>query len=507
MYRIFQPLIIALLALALAVGTPAFAKDAEAAPTTTSDPNIPIDELDIIAAPMTVDELKVEADGWKALVKKAAEDVADAKLRIKRADANQKKAEEKAKVAEGKKAEAEAKPEDTRTEEAHAGAEQAQAETVADKADGKKDTAMDELTELRGVRTGLIDRLDIILQRINQKIGLDENGKEKEDVAGYRRYIDAVGGIKLDISDTESAVTSIKGWLLSKDGGLRWLINIATFLSILVAFWILAGLLSRATRKALAVSGNSSVLLSEFLTGMVRRIVVVVGIIVALSALEVNIGPLLAVIGAAGFVVAFALQDTLGNFASGIMLMLYRPFDVNDTVEVAGISGKVKSLNLVSTTITTFDNKRMVVPNTKIWGDIITNATGTGTRRVDMSFGIAYDDDVGLAKKVLEEIVTAHPKVLKDPEPVIQMHELADSSVNFICRPWSATADYWSVYWDITRSVKDRFDAEGLSFPFPQRDVHLYQEAAPAETDSHKDRQDTERGADQMGLEEHDGAD
>ena len=481
-----KTLLIAALAIGLASGISAQAKDAAPKPVTTTDPTIPLDELDIIAAPMTVDELKAEADSWKGLVKKAAEDVAEAKLRIKRADKQRKDAEEKADEAE----------QDGSTTTA------TKDEATAEKQDQAKSAAMDELTALRGKRTALIDRLDIILQRINQKIGLDENGKEKEDVLGYRRYIDAVGGIKLDVTDAESAFASISGWLFSKDGGLRWAINIATFLGILIAFWILSGLLSRATRKALRVGGNKSTLLENFLVGMVRRVVMIVGIIVALSALEVDIGPLMAVIGAAGFIVAFALQDTLGNFASGIMLMLYRPFDVDDVVEVAGIMGKVKSLNLVSTTITTPDNKRMVVPNNKIWGDIITNATGTGTRRVDMTFGIAYDDDVGHAMEVLKDIVASHPKVLKDPAPVIQMHELADSSVNFVCRPWTNTKDYWGVYWDITRSVKDRFDKEGLSFPFPQTDVHLYRESnTPAQADSHRDgNRNSSEAAAQMGL-------
>ena len=503
MSRSTKSLFIALLALGLIAANPATAKDATPAAITTADPTIPMDELDIIAAPMTVDELKAEADGWKALVKQAAEKVAEAKLRIKRASNKQKAAEEKADVAEQAQQQAEEKPQDTTTEEAKAEAEKQQAEAVAEEADEKKDVAMDELTALRGERTALINRLDIILQRINQKIGLDEKGKEKEDVAVYRRYIDAVGGIKLDTSDAESMVSSLQGWLFSKDGGMRWAINIAIFLGILIAFWILAGLLSHATRKALSIGGNQSVLLESFLVGMVRRITIAVGIIVALSALEVNIGPLLAIIGAVGFVVAFALQDTLGNFASGIMLMMYRPFDVNDIVEVAGIMGKVKSLNLVSTTITTPDNKRMVVPNNKIWGDIITNATGSATRRVDMTFGIDYGDDIGHAKQVLKDIVAAHPKVLKDPAPVVQMHELADSSVNFVCRPWTNTPDYWSVYWDITRTVKERFDAEGLSFPFPQRDIHVYQETtATTSKDSHSDKQDSDRAGEQMGLEE-----
>jgi len=519
---------LALLALSFIGMTPASAADSKttAKALTTADPGIPTEELDTILAPMTVDELTVEADGWLALVKKAAEQVAETKLAIMHQNKAQKAAEKKAKEAEKTIKEAEKKTEGTtaketpektvaqdkdkdkeeppvKIEQKHA--EVAKAEAVADKADKKKDVVLDQLTEIRAERTGLIDRLDIVLGRINQKLGLDDKGKEKPEVLKYRRYIDAVGGIKLDVSDAESAIASIKGWLFSKDGGLRWLINLSTFVAIVVAFWFVAILLARATRKALGIGGNSSVLLTEFLVGMVRRIVVAIGIIVGLSALEVNIGPLLAVIGAAGFVVAFALQDTLSNFASGIMIMFYQPFDVDDFVEVAGISGKVKSLNLVSTTITTVDNKRMVVPNNSIWGNIITNATGSLTRRIDMTFGIGYDDDIGKAKSVLEQIVADHPKVLEQPEPVIQLHELADSSVNFVCRPWTRTSDYWSVYWDITREVKERFDAAGISIPFPQRDIHIYQEkTTAAKADSHTDTEDTNRGADQMGLEQHD---
>ncbi len=465
-----------------------------AAPTTTADPKIPVDELDIIAAPMTVDELKVEADHWLALVKQAAENVAQAKLRIKRQNQQRKEADARAEAAE-------------ETIEAGSGGQpeaekaQAVAEAEAQRADEKKDLALDELTAFRAERTALIDRLDVILARINQKIGLEENGKEKPEVLVYRRYIDAVGGIKLDVSDAETAASSIMGWAMSKEGGLRWAINIATFLAILIAFWLLSRILRRATHKALAVTGNESRLLTDFIVGMVGRVVMFVGLLVGLAALEVNIGPLLAVIGAAGFVVAFALQNTLGNFASGIMIMLYRPFDVDDVVEVAGIIGKVRSLNLVSTTITTPDNKRMVVPNNEIWGNIITNATGTDERRVDMVFGIGYEDDIGKAKQVLESIVADHSLVLSDPKPVIQLHELADSSVNFICRPWVKTGDYWTVYWDVTRSVKDRFDAEGISIPFPQRDVHVYHEQKSlAKPDSHKDSGSTSSGSEQMGL-------
>ena len=158
------------------------------------------------------------------------------------------------------------------------------------------------------------------------------------------------------------------------------------------------------------------------------------------------------------------------------MILIYRPYDVDDFVEVTGASGLVKRMNLVSTTILTFDNQTLVVPNSKIWGDVIKNVTAQKERRVDLVFGIGYDDDIELAEKVLAEIISAHEKVLSDPEPMIKLHTLADSSVNFVVRPWTKTENYWDVYWDLTREVKLRFDREGISIPFPQRDVHLYSE-------------------------------
>jgi small conductance mechanosensitive channel len=159
------------------------------------------------------------------------------------------------------------------------------------------------------------------------------------------------------------------------------------------------------------------------------------------------------------------------------MLLMYRPFDIGDAVEVAGVMGVVDSMSLVSTTINTFDNRLVVIPNNSIWGGVITNITGNDTRRVDMVFGIGYSDDIDKASRILSDVIDSHEKVLRDPAPVIKVHELADSSVNFVARPWAQTADYWDVYWDVTRKVKERFDAEGVSIPFPQRDVHMYQES------------------------------
>ena len=161
-----------------------------------------------------------------------------------------------------------------------------------------------------------------------------------------------------------------------------------------------------------------------------------------------------------------------------MMILFYRPYDVGDAVEVGGVTGKVRDMSIVNTTILTFDNQTLILPNSKIWGDVIKNITAQRMRRVDMTFGIGYDDDIPKAESILMEIVSGHDKVLQDPEPVVKLHNLGDSSVDFIVRPWVNTADYWDVYWDITRAVKLRFDAEGVSIPFPQRDIHLYQASA-----------------------------
>jgi small conductance mechanosensitive channel len=173
------------------------------------------------------------------------------------------------------------------------------------------------------------------------------------------------------------------------------------------------------------------------------------------------------------------LQETLGNFASGMLIMVYRPFDVDDYVTVAGVSGTVKEMSLVSTTLLTLDNKVLVIPNKKAWGDTIINFTGKDIRRVDLVFGIGYDDDIQHATDVLNEIAGEHKLVLAEPAITVHVDELADSSVNLFCRPWVKTSDYWTVHWDLMRQVKERFDAEGISIPYPQRDVHTKTESVP----------------------------
>ena len=258
--------------------------------------------------------------------------------------------------------------------------------------------------------------------------------------------------------------------------------RILSFLFILFIFRILAAIARRIIDKATASSKfDSSQLLKDFLSSIAHKTVMIIGFIVAFSQLGIEVGPLLAGMGIMGFVVGFALQDTLSNFTSGLMTLIYRPFDIDNFVNVAGgISGEVKQINLVSTTILTIDNQRLIIPNNKIWGDITTNVTAERVRRIDFVFGIGYGDSISEAEKVLRDIVDEHELVLKKPETLIKIHTLNESSVDFIVRPWVKTQDYWDVHWDITRLVKEHFDAEGISIPFPQRDVHVIQEGKSA---------------------------
>jgi small conductance mechanosensitive channel len=428
-------------------------------PVTTSDPGIPLDELEDMLYPMTSDELLIEAEGWLTLLKKTTTKISRAQLDIKRKNKLIEKKKETSKTTTSKKIEEQTK-------------ESITAETET------KSEMLDDINVLQAERIERVDRLNVILSATTKKMGKTDKGIEPDEVLHYRRYIKAISGVQVDVTDMHAAWVNIYGWLISGEGGLRWLANIIQFILLLLVFWLLSRVLGKGVRKALELSPSNSTILNDFIVSSTRRLIFIIGILIGLSALEINVGPVLAIIGAAGFVVAFALQSTLSNFASGIMIMFYRPFDVGDLIDVTGIFGRVKSMTLVSTSVLTLDHKLMVVPNNQIWGNTIINATNSTERRVDMLFGIGYADNIEHAKQVMDKILADHPKVLSSPEPVVRLHELGDSSVNFICRPWVRTADYWDVYWDVTQQVKERFDAEGITIPFPQRDIHIHNETA-----------------------------
>lgn len=343
-----------------------------------------------------------------------------------------------------------------------------EAEVKAETEAEKKTALLAALAELRTQRTTLIERFNVVIEELETKGG---------DVEEYVKYRDAVDEVIVDVSDTWAVWTYIKGWLASEKGGVKWGVNFSKFIGILALFYILAILIGKAVQKATESAKNMSQLLRDFINAFARRSIIAVGLIVAVSALNIPITPLIAIITAAGLVIGLALQGTLSNFASGLLLLLYRPFDIDDLIDAAGITGTVSSMNLMSTIIKTLDNKVMVVPNNSIWGSVITNISRTERRRIDMVFGISYSDSIERAQAILEEIVHNHPDTLEDPPPVVRVHELGDSSVNFVVRPWVRPSNYWEVYWAITRKVKEEFDRRGISIPFPQRDVHLYPES------------------------------
>ena len=312
-----------------------------------------------------------------------------------------------------------------------------------------------------------------------------ERGLDVSDQAQV--LIRTTGEISGDILDTRVLLGLADNWLgvmmrTIADDGPGWLFKLLLFLAILGVFKMFANVVERMVRRAVSTSKmHFSTLLQDFFVTVAANAVLILGLLIALSQLGVELGPVLAGLGVAGFIIGFALQETLSNFASGMMILIYRPFDVGDVVEAGGVSGKVSQMSLVSTKILTFDNQKLVVPNNKIWGDVIRNVNAEPQRRVDLTFGIGYEDDIAKAEGILTDIISAHELVLDEPAPTIRLHTLGESSVDFIVRPWVNAADYWAVYWDVTRAVKERFDAEGISIPFPQRDVHIYQEDPPAE--------------------------
>ena len=420
-------------------------------PVTTGYPDIPVDELELLLKPLTKSQLLIEAEGWQVLVKAKAEQISKAEINVKRMNQEIEKTEQTKEAAASTTAKGIAKEKDEEL----------------------KVKLLEEIAELRKDRTVLLDQFKAVIGALEAKT--DENDADTlAKIRDYQLYASAVSGIQVDVKDATSTWLVIKTWLMSEEGGQRWGLNILNFIGILIATWIVSGIFSRLIHQGMKRVPGTSRLLEDFFVRTARWVVLAIGLIMALAALEVSVGPLLAVVGAAGFAIAFALQDSLSNFANGLMILFFRPFDVGHFIEAGGVSGKVESLNLVSTTIKTLDNRLMLVPNNKVWQDVITNSSAFDERRVDMEFGIGYSDDIDKAQAILEDIVAAHPKVLEKPAPKICVNSIGEFSVNFIVRPWAKRVHRLGVFWDITREVKKRFDAEGIGIPYPQRDVHLY---------------------------------
>jgi small conductance mechanosensitive channel len=253
---------------------------------------------------------------------------------------------------------------------------------------------------------------------------------------------------------------------------------IGAIVVLIIGRWI-AGMVRKGIRRSLKKSKVDESLI-PFLASMGYYVVLTVTLIAVMNLFGIETTSLIAVVGAAGLAVGLALQGTLSNFAAGAMLVIFRPFKIGDFVEVAGSAGSVSQIGVFTTTLNTPDNVLIMIPNSQVYGQSIKNYSGNSTRRVDMVMGISYGDDIGKAIEVIKAIIARDDRVLADPAPVVAVSELADSSVNIVVRPWTKGSDYWGLKFDLTRAFKEELEAAGCSIPFPQRDVHVINEANAA---------------------------
>ncbi len=260
---------------------------------------------------------------------------------------------------------------------------------------------------------------------------------------------------------------------------IPWSINILLALAI---FYIGRRLAKTITKGIDTLMHKAEVeeTLRRFLCNIINVVLVVVVIIAALERLGVSTTSVMTVFAAAGLAVGLALKDSLSSFAAGVMLIIFKPFQVNDYIEAAGTAGVVDSITIFHTVLITGDNKEVVVPNAQIYAGSIVNFTARDTRRIDLVFSISYDDNIKTAKDLIQQVIDADARILKDPEPLIAVGALADSSVNLNVRPWVRTDDYWAVYFDLLEKVKETFDAHGITIPYPQFDLHYPGSKLPA---------------------------
>jgi small conductance mechanosensitive channel len=403
---------------------PAVGSDARdrslAYPAGLEAPSIALDELQLRLVPLTAEQIAPLAAAWQDQARTATQAVVDKSLEIRAAD---------------------------------------EPETEA----------------LRQERLELVEERERIFDNFSAVISsLEAKGGDPADVEAMRGYVSAVTSAARSQLTLQEFADSFLDWLISPDGGVRLAIQGVVIIAAWFGLLIVARIVRAWVRRAVDRTPSLNNMLSGFLVIAVYWLTIAFGLMIVPAAVGVNITPLFALVGGASFIIAFALQETLGNLAAGLMIMINRPFDEGDYVQVAGLGGTIKRVSVVSTTVTTPDNQVIVILNSKVWGDIITNVTASDTRRVDLVLGISYGDSIEKAQAVLEQVIASHPLVLEDPAPNIRVSELGDSSVNFIVRPWVKTADYWTVYWDLHRAVKEAFDANGISIPFPQTDMHLH---------------------------------
>ncbi len=320
---------------------------------------------------------------------------------------------------------------------------------------------IDSIVALTKERGDAFDRYTSVVNNLEKKKG------DEAEIAALRAYRNAILVEEKQRADWRTLLNQALSWAQSPEGGLSIARSFALLLGSFIALIVVARIVRAYARRLFKRVPDLSKLLQAFLAMTVYWITITIGLMVVLSAIGVDISPLFALVGGASFIMAFAMQETLGNLAAGLMIMLNRPFDEGDFVTAAGTSGTVKSVSIVSTTVTTPDNQVIVIPNSKVWSDIITNATATEQRRVDLQFGIDYGDDQDKAIDIILDVAKADDRVLDEPEPWVRVTNLGESSVDLTARLWCKTEDYWELKFALTKAVKLAFDQNGISIPYP----------------------------------------
>lgn len=252
--------------------------------------------------------------------------------------------------------------------------------------------------------------------------------------------------------------------------------NLISAIIVIVVGYLVAILISRYIRKAM-LKAKMAKILAIFTSRVVKILLIIFVVAIGIGFLGIDVGAaLISISVVSGFVLGFAFQETLGNLAAGFMIAITKPFRVGDYVDIAGQSGSINDVGASITTMTTVDNKRVIIPNSKIWGNPIINYTALSKRMIDMRVGISYSDNMGKAIQITLNVIKANKKVLNDPAPTVAVANLGNSSVDLLVRPWVETSDYWTTKWALTQQIKEAFDKEGISIPFPQSDVHIFEQ-------------------------------
>jgi len=405
-----------LLSVGPAMGQPSDTATEEAEvtfPAGLDDPNVELEEFFLRLLPLTAAELSALAARWQEIVRGQTDAVVEATI------------------------ESQKKP------------------------GGPTQEDVDGIVELTQQRGAGFDRFSAVFN------GLEKKGGDEAEVAAYRAYRNAIVVEEKQRASFRTLAGQAIEWLWDADGGIEVARNVGVVAIAVLGLFLLARLIRAYARRLFKRIPNLSKLLQSFLAMVIYWLTIAVGLMVVLSALGVDVTPLFALIGGASFVLAFAMQDTLGNLASGMMIMLNHPFDEGDYITAGGTAGTVRSVSIVSTTVVTPDNQIIVIPNSMVWGDVIVNATASELRRVDLLFGIDYADDPDQAMQVILDVAASDERVLKDPEPWVRVTNLGDSSVDLTARLWCKAEDYWELKFALTKEVKAAFDANGISIPYP----------------------------------------